>query len=406
MITRLLFDDPRLKLVHDKRQSIDKAPEIKELNILHTHYELVKDIKKGVDVYPHTLLAMPKNPSYGAIFSPIRGKVTTVGPRFLNIEVVEETSEDPAPIKAISQEEIASYFALEDKEEARAKLQMLGLGTHQIGKVCDTLILSALNAGPGIHWAEAILEEDFDTFKAGVEMQMLFSKAKTVYVVIPKGTSIPFVADNIIVKEVDAVFPINVPELLSREVTKEKNPKNVSVVSIHALWSMGRVYLTGLPLTETIITLGTADEFRNYIIKEGTRVIDLFDHINVKLQKDDTLVLGGPLRGDSVSLKERGVPKYVRGVFVVHKGSVPELIGHNPCCNCGECDRACPANLMPSTISKYAEFNMYDKCKEWHAEYCLECGICGFTCIMRRPVLQYMRLAKAESKKIVEVVNQ
>ncbi len=405
MITRLLFDDPRLKLAHEEKHTIDTAPIIKELNILHTHYELDTSIKKGVDVYPHTLLAMPKNPNYGAIFSPVRGKIATVGPRFLNIEVVEETSEDSAPLEAISKETIASYFALENKDEARAKLQMLGLGTHQIGKECETLILSTLNAEPGIHWAEAILENDFETFKAGVEMQMLFSKAQKVYIVVPKGVSIPFIADNIIIKEVDAKFPINVPALLSREVLQEKNPQNVSVVSIHALWSMGRVYATGLPLTETIITLGTADVFKNYIIKEGTRVIDLFDHINVELRKDDTIILGGPLRGASISLKERGIPKYVRGLFVVHKDSVPELIGHNACCNCGECDRACPAHLVPSMISKYAEFNMYEACKEWHAEYCLECGICGFTCIMRRPVLQYMRLAKSHAKSIVEVVK-
>ena len=27
-------------------------------------------------------------------------------------------------------------------------------------------------------------------------------------------------------------------------------------------------------------------------------------------------------------------------------------------------------------------------------EQCLECGLCGYVCIARRPVLQYIRLAK------------
>ncbi len=403
MISRLLLNDPRLRLLSDKEQKISLAPQIKELNILHTHYEIDASIKKGAEVYPYMILAMPKNPNYGAIFSPIRGKVKTVGPRFINIEVTEPTAEDPSPVEPLSQETIQGYFASSDKDDARAKLQMLGLGTHQIGKQCDTLILSALNAEPGIHWAEAILNDDFETFYTGMQMQILFSNAKKVYIAVPKGVTLPKVPENAIVKEVDAKYPINVPALLSREVLGEKNPKNVSVVSIHALWSMGRVVKTGLPLIETIITLGTPDRFENYVIKEGTRVVDLFDHINVELKKDDTIILGGPLRGASISLAERGIPKYERGLFVVPKGSVPELRGHNPCSNCGECDRFCPANLAPSIVSKYAEFNMFDSCKEWYAEYCLECGICGYTCMMRRPMLQYMRLAKSSARAIVAV---
>ena len=45
-------------------------------------------------------------------------------------------------------------------------------------------------------------------------------------------------------------------------------------------------------------------------------------------------------------------------------------------------------------LSRYAEFARYDKCVKEHIDACMECGLCGYVCLARRPVLQYIRLAK------------
>jgi electron transport complex protein RnfC len=69
------------------------------------------------------------------------------------------------------------------------------------------------------------------------------------------------------------------------------------------------------------------------------------------------------------------------------------------CVGCGECVRRCPARLDPAMITSHAEFGQYAKAEAEAVDACFECGLCGFFCIARRPMLQYIRLAKRELAK-------
>ena len=68
----------------------------------------------------------------------------------------------------------------------------------------------------------------------------------------------------------------------------------------------------------------------------------------------------------------------------------------NPCINCGECALHCPARVLPGMISRAAEFSFFDRARGYGLDSCFECGICGYHCPGRRPLLQYIRLAKKE----------
>ncbi len=400
MISRLHpLKDYRLNLAHRVNQPFADTLEVKQLRMLHTGYVVENNIKKGLDISPGDLLAVAKNPKYGNIFSPVRGVVTQVGPRFIDIDVVEATAEDK-DVKRYTYEELISIFAEQDLEKARHDIKNLGLGFQQLARRCDTLVVSGLNAEPGMTWADAMLTSHLETVLKGLELQCKLSQPKEVVLVLPRGMRFAPI-EGITIKYVTPIYPISVPVLLRKEVFGKDYKGSANIVNLHTLWGLGRVVETGLPLVETVITVGTPSAHANYIVKEGTRVSDVLEHVRCPLEHGDTIVLNGPLRGESISMPERGIPKYVRGLFVIPHGVVPTLEGANPCCNCGECDRNCPAGLSPSMISRYAEFNNFEKCKEWYAEYCVECGLCGFSCIMRRPVLQYIRLAKLKLQPAV-----
>ena len=151
---------------------------------------------------------------------------------------------------------------------------------------------------------------------------------------------------------------------------------------------------TGLPLIESVITLGSYTHSGNYIVKEGSMLGELLEFAHITLNSGDTLVRGGPLRGESIDRLDRSITKGSTGVFVVEAGTVPPMEGHSPCINCGACVLICPARLSPSMLSRNAEFALHERCREEHVDCCLECGLCGYVCIARRPVLQYIRLAK------------
>ena len=228
--------------------------------------------------------------------------------------------------------------------------------------------------------------------KLGLELHQRISKAHKVIIALPKGMNAAY--EGLEVAHIEPEYPNSLDPLVIKAITGKENPPGVGIVGLHALWGLGRVMVTGQPLTETVVTVASCCHTGNYIIKDGTRVCDLFEHANVTVEKGDTVVVGGPLRGQSISLLARGLDKHTTGVFVVEADSIPPLDGDSQCVNCGACALVCPARLAPDMLSRYAEFAKYDRCRAGHIEACMECGLCGYVCIARRPVLQYIRLAK------------
>jgi ferredoxin len=151
---------------------------------------------------------------------------------------------------------------------------------------------------------------------------------------------------------------------------------------------------TDMPLVETVITIGSLIHSGNYIVRDGSTIGELIDFANIELQPGDTVVRGGPLRGESLDKMDRSITKGASGLFIVESGTIPPMEGHSPCVACGSCSAICPARLRPDMLSRYAEFGLHDRCYDEYITSCLECGLCGYVCIARRPVLQYIRLAK------------
>ena len=226
---------------------------------------------------------------------------------------------------------------------------------------------------------------------AGLAVLRRLSPAKRILLAVPREMHLHF--DDVEVVRVTARYPASVDALLVKSVTGKEKPEGVGVVGLHNVWSLGRVARTGLPLIESVITLGSYTHSGNYIVKEGSMLGELLEFAHIKLNSGDTLVRGGPLRGESIDRLDRSITKGATGVFVV-AGTVPPMEGHSPCINCGACVLICPARLSPSMLSRNAEFALHERCRDEHVDCCLECGLCGYVCIARRPVLQYIRLAK------------
>ncbi len=399
MISKIrLLADPKLKLVHKMMQRFSDGPQVDQLVILHTGCVLEKEVKKNTDIFPGMLLAMNHDPEKGHIFSSVRGKITDVTPRFIKISLVEPEEVDPK-YKPQTEAEILSQIK-GTFEESVPFLNNLSINLKDVAKPCDTLVINGLNPEPGIMWAEPLLAVHLETVLKGLEFQKAISKPKKIILIVSSGSRISPIP-GVEIQEVKPAYPYSLNQMLKHKISCSDKSVKVDIVSTHTLWSLGRVLETGVPLAETVITLSTPTFAGNYIIKEGTRVLDLLDVAKFNLEEGDKVILGGPLRGEAISSLERGVPRHVTGVFVVPGKSVPELEGNSPCCNCGACDRICPVHLSPSTLSRYSEFNLTQHCEDWYAESCIECGMCGYVCITRRPVLQYIRLAKqkiAQSK--------
>jgi electron transport complex protein RnfC len=56
--------------------------------------------------------------------------------------------------------------------------------------------------------------------------------------------------------------------------------------------------------------------------------------------------------------------------------------------------------LEPYLIEKQAEYTLWEEAEKEDAADCMECGCCQFTCPAARPLLDNVRLAKANVMRI------
>lgn len=97
------------------------------------------------------------------------------------------------------------------------------------------------------------------------------------------------------------------------------------------------------------------------------------------------------------ALKSLDVPvlKGTTGILVLTKEqAVQEPI--LPCIKCGKCIDACPLGLQPLWISAYAERGFIEEAESFRAMDCMECGCCAYICPAKRPLVQLIKMAKAE----------
>lgn len=308
------------------------------------------------------------------------------------MEAVEPNEEQRLAAEAVERDKLDLLSLPERGAELGLVLKSLGLNTRSLGQDCKTLIINGLNPDPGVTWAEPMLLTHLDNLKAGLEVLRRLSPAEKILLAVPKEMRLHH--HDIEVAPVPSQYPASINALVIKAVTGKENPEGVGIVGLHNVWSLGRVARTGLPLIETVVTIGSFEHSGNYIVKEGSTIGELLEFANIELKNGDTLVRGGPLRGESLDKLDRSVTKGSTGVFVVEAGTIPPMEGHSPCINCGACTLICPARLSPGFLSRYAEFALHERNRAERIECCLECGLCGYVCIARRPVLQYIRLSK------------
>jgi electron transport complex protein RnfC len=345
-----------------------------------------KTIKKKEAVNPGTLVAGHPGPSVGDAHSPVRGVVTDIN----DFEIVI-TSGTPRPTPGRPAEpgapdvEPVSLDGL-SRDDLKKALKGLGVSPSAFLKA-PTLIVNGLNPEPGTGVAEVLLAQCKATLEKGLSVAQRLVEPATVLLAVPAGSSATLAACT--AKPVAPVYPNSLDPLVVKALTGKESMGGVTVVSVMDLYGLGRVAETGLPLTETVLTVGG----KALVVKVGTPLADVLELAGIAPAPGDRVVAGGPLRGQAVAALDRGVAKGDYALTVVPEAAFPPVTD-KACINCGECALVCPSRILPGFVSRFVEFKMFDKAKDYHIEACMECGLCGYVCTARRPLLQFIRLGK------------
>ncbi|HEY6896387.1 MAG TPA: electron transport complex subunit RsxC [Rhodocyclaceae bacterium] len=152
----------------------------------------------------------------------------------------------------------------------------------------------------------------------------------------------------------------------------------------------------GRPLISRIVTVaGNVERPRNYEVRFGTPMRALMDLAGPKADSD-RIIMGGPMMGFVMPNYDVPVIKAANCVLVGSPALFPPPPPEMPCIRCGECAKACPADLQPFELYWFSKAKVFGKAQEYHLFDCIECGCCAFVCPSRIPLVDYYRFAKSE----------
>ena len=154
------------------------------------------------------------------------------------------------------------------------------------------------------------------------------------------------------------------------------------------------------PLYEKIITISGRGIARpaNLLVKIGTKLSDIVAFLGGTRQDLAKVIMGGPMMGFAIPTLNIPVTKTTSGVLFLTNDEI-DSNPHGQCIRCGWCLDACPMGLLPNEIAIYVEAGRAGDTSQFGVFECFECGCCAYTCPAKRPLVQFIRLAKMKAKK-------
>lgn len=164
------------------------------------------------------------------------------------------------------------------------------------------------------------------------------------------------------------------------------------------------------PLFERVVTVTgkKVSNPKNVLARIGTPISQLIDFAGGEPEDTAKVVNGGPMMGRAMSNIDAPVTKGTSGVLMLQaKDTVREH--EQSCISCAKCVSVCPMGLEPYLLYKLSTRRMFAEMESEKVTDCIECGCCSFTCPAYLPLLDYVRIGKAETMKIIksrQVKNQ
>jgi len=268
----------------------------------------------------------------------------------------------------------------------------------------DTILVSGLDQDLLIATNQLCVKNDGEHLARGIDCLHKLTGAKRVIVVVPSSLRSEAEKSGVEVKVIDPVYPHALPRLLIKEVLGITAPPlrglrdlKAGVISAEAVIALGRAFGEGKPPVAKVLTVIDKDNrSRGVRARIGTPVKHILNALQITVTEGDRLVFGGPMSGRGIYSEDMPIQPDTDAIMVQDREQVVPA-SSDPCINCGECVRACPARLPVNMLIRFLENGLYeDAAREYDLLSCVECGLCSYVCIMQIPIFHYIMLGKNE----------
>ena len=157
------------------------------------------------------------------------------------------------------------------------------------------------------------------------------------------------------------------------------------------------------PLIDNVITVtgSCLPVQHNYKVRIGTPMSKILEVAGGLPEKAAKVISGGPMMGRAIANLDAATVK-ANGAILVLTDAETRRRPESACIRCSKCASACPMGLEPWLLNKLSRAGgRYDELEKERVFDCIECGCCSFTCPAGIPLLDMIRISKAEVMKIL-----
>ncbi len=385
-------------------------------------------VKRGEMVKVGQLLAKGEAFISANIHSPVSGKVVKIEPRldstgFRKESVVIDVEGDEWAEGIDTSADIIREITLGPKEivDRIHSKGIVGMGgatfpTHvkymiPEGKTPEYLIINGVECEPYLTSDHRLMLEKGEELMIGITIMLKALKINNAIIGIENNkkdaidnlNSIAANYSGIKIVPLKVQYPQGgekqlIDAVLNRQVPSGKLPLEVGCVvnNVGTAYAIYEAVQKNKPLVERIVTVTgkTVGKPSNLKVRIGTSIKELIAATNCDLENTGKIINGGPMMGKSLITTDVPVTKGTSGVLLVEKEKSKRVPVLN-CIRCGKCTTVCPMGLEPHLLSIIARQGQNESCEEERIMDCIECGSCVYTCPSGRPLLDNIRLGKA-----------
>jgi electron transport complex protein RnfC len=284
------------------------------------------------------------------------------------------------------------------------------------GKSAEYLIVNGVECEPFLTSDHALMLEHSEELVAGIRLLMKGLGVKKAILGIENNKSDAIekmkkltAGTAITVQGLKVKYPQGgekqlVQALLKREVPPGGLPIDVGVVvfNVGTAFAAYEAVMKNRPLIDRVVTVTgkSLEKPSNFRVRIGTPVSHLVEAVGGLPENTAKVINGGPMMGKALSSLDVPIVKGSSGIVLIGEAEASRK-AVKPCIRCTRCVGVCPMGLEPYLLMTLSEKTLFERMEKDRVMDCIECGSCSYTCPSSRPLLDYIRLGKAEVGKIM-----
>ena len=285
------------------------------------------------------------------------------------------------------------------------------------GKTADYLIINGVECEPYLTADHVLMMEKSDELLVGISILMKGLKVDKAVIGIENNKPNAIEKLNELCKPYPGVsvqplrvqYPQGGEKQLINAITKREVPSGglpidvgVVVFNVGSAVAVYEAVQKNKPLFERIVTITgkSMDKPSNYKVRIGTPVQALIEAAGGLPNDSGKIINGGPMMGKALANTEVPIVKGSSGILILPKEEAARK-AVEPCIRCSKCVSVCPMGLEPYLLMPLSSNSVFDRLEEEKVMDCIECGSCSYICPSSRPLLDYIRLGKANVGKIL-----